>query len=60
MELLFKRHNGTFVALVNGNPYHVIPDDPMFPDAQDTAAQMGDKLQLEPPPHFSNPDQPKV
>jgi hypothetical protein len=34
MDILFKRADGTFVATVGGNPYHVIPGDPLFEAAQ--------------------------
>jgi len=34
IEISFKRPDGTFVATVNGNPYHVIPSDPLFEQAQ--------------------------
>lgn len=34
MRVLFKRPDGTFVAEINGLPYQVIPDDPLFPEAQ--------------------------
>ena len=34
MEIQFKRTDGTFVATVNGDPYHVIPGDPLFEQAE--------------------------
>ena len=34
MEILHKRKDGTFVATVNGMPYHIIPEDPLFAKAQ--------------------------
>ena len=50
MNLLFKRHDGTFVAEVNGRPYHVTDDDPLFAGAAEAAAAMGAELHFEPPP----------
>jgi len=34
MDILYKRTDGTFVATVNGDPYHVIPGDPLFEQAE--------------------------
>lgn len=34
MDVQFKRPDGSFVAIVNNLPYHVTPDDPLFPEAQ--------------------------
>lgn len=48
MRLLFKRTDGTFVAEVNGLPYHVTPDEPdAYVMALAVAAQMGDGLSFE-------------
>ena len=30
MQAQYKRPDGTFVVLLNGNPYHVTHDDPLF------------------------------
>lgn len=38
MDVQFKRPDGSFVAIVNGLPYHVTPDDPLFTDAQASGA----------------------
>jgi hypothetical protein len=48
--LTFRRSDGTFVGVVNGLPYHVIPGDPHWSAAQALAAEMGDALPIEPPP----------
>ena len=34
MQVTYKRPDGTFVAIINGNPYHVISGDPLFKQAQ--------------------------
>jgi len=34
IDILYKRTDGTFVATVNGDPYHVIPGDPLFEQAE--------------------------
>ena len=34
MEILYKRTDGTFVATINGMPYHIISSDPLFAKAQ--------------------------
>lgn len=63
MKLLFKRHDGTFVAEVNGIPYHVTPEDTWNPDyfaeAQAVAAEIGDALGFEPPPPPPPPEVPQ-
>lgn len=33
-----RRADGTFVAVVNGYPYHVIPGDPLYPHAVESGA----------------------
>lgn len=50
IELLFKRPDGSFVAKVNGYPYHVIEADPLFGHAQKVANKLGNALQYEPAP----------
>lgn len=51
MELQYRRPDGTFVALVDGLPYHVIKGDAAYwADAVKAAKKMGDKLPLEPDP----------
>ncbi len=51
INLLFKRPDGTFVADVYGQPYHVIPgDEPLWTEANERAAEMGDDLGFDPPP----------
>ena len=49
-KLTFRRSDGTFVAMVNGLPYHVIEGDMLWPEAQAMALQMGNALPFEPPP----------
>lgn len=34
MEILYKRSDGTFVAIVNGYPYHITENDPLFAEAR--------------------------
>lgn len=50
MELRYRRPDGSFVATVNGFPYHVMADDPWFSAASAMAAQMGEALPFEPGP----------
>ena len=51
MDLLHKRPDGTFVAAINGHPYHVIPgDEPLWSAAVERARILGRKLKLEPAP----------
>jgi hypothetical protein len=52
MELQHRRSDGSFTALLNGLPYHVVEGDPLFAtvDASDIAA-----LPLEPVPEPSPP-----
>ena len=50
MELSYRRPDGSFVATVNGFPYHVVADDPLFSVASAMAAQMGEALPFEPVP----------
>lgn len=57
ISLLYRRPDGSFVASINGMPYHVIEDDPLFEAAQQAAADLGDALPLEPPPPEPEPDQ---
>ncbi|SIQ75990.1 hypothetical protein SAMN05880592_105159 [Bosea sp. TND4EK4] len=49
VELLFRREDGSFVARVGGLPYHVIPGDPLWEDAAEQAAELGQALGFEPP-----------
>ncbi len=64
LKLLFKRSDGSFVAEVNGNPFHIISDDDKstkllgddyFARAQAEAAAMGEALGFEPPPPPEEP-----
>jgi hypothetical protein len=50
MQLIWRRPDGSFVALVEGFPYHVIPSDPLWPLAVEAADALGDDLLLEPEP----------
>ncbi len=58
--LAFRRSDGSFVGVVNGLPYHIIPGDPRWGDAQQMAAMMGDALPLEPPPPPAPPAPPRT
>jgi len=49
MEITYKRADGTFVAVVNGNPYHVISSDPLFAEAQIAGANAPMEPQPVPP-----------
>lgn len=54
-EIVYRRPDGTFVATVNGGPYHVIPDDPYAPAGLwefclAEAERLGDALPFEPAP----------
>jgi hypothetical protein len=44
MEIQYKRPDGTFVVLLNGNPYHVTHDDPLY----EAASDLGVDAQFEP------------
>ena len=55
MQIQFKRPDGTYVALVNGLPYHVVQSDPLFA-AADAA---GKSAPLEPTPD-PEPDEPPI
>jgi hypothetical protein len=48
MELLHRRADGTFVVSLNGLPYHVLLDDPLY--AEVAAAAVGVTLPPEPGP----------
>ena len=50
MELQYKRPDGTFVALVNNRPYHIIEDDPLYEEALEQADELGEDLKFEPAP----------
>ena len=55
VEIIRRRVDGTFVGLVNGAEYHIIPDDAFAPAglwdwAVAEAARLGDDLPLEPGP----------
>lgn len=50
-KLLYKRQDGSFVAEVNGLPYHVISSDAIYwPLAAEEAGRLGGELQFEPEP----------
>lgn len=34
MNVLYKRPDGSFVATINGLPYHITANDPLFPQAE--------------------------
>ncbi|WP_433762629.1 hypothetical protein [Brucella anthropi] len=51
IKLLFKREDGTFVAEINGLPYHVISSDELYWRlAVDEAGRLGSELKFEPAP----------
>jgi hypothetical protein len=51
MEIQYRRNDGSFVAIVNGNPYHIIPDDPLFLEAEALGQDAPFEPELvEPPP----------
>ena len=50
ITLLWKRCDGSFVAKINGYPYHVVEgDEPLWSQARKRAAEMGGELGFEPP-----------
>jgi hypothetical protein len=55
MELQFRRPDGTFVAILNGMPYHIVEDDELFEAAQEFADEMGEDLPFEPVPEPEDP-----
>lgn len=50
MDLKYRRPDGTFVAIINGHPYHVIKTDPLYEEAKSLAQSMGSALPNEPDP----------
>jgi hypothetical protein len=46
MQVQYRRADGSFVALINGLPYHIAPGDPLFAAAQ----AAGGKAPFEPQP----------
>lgn len=46
VTVMHRREDGTFVALVNSMPYHILQDDPLFAEAQAAA----DGIELTPEP----------
>ena len=38
MQIDYRRADGTFVAMINGYPYHVTQSDPLFAKAQEAGA----------------------
>lgn len=56
IALKWKRPDGTFVAEVNGLPYHVVKgDEPLWSHCVDEAKLLGNKLKLEPTPELFEP-----
>lgn len=49
MEIQYRRPDGSFVALVNGLPYHVVDGDSLYAEA----AEFGADLPFEPQPESS-------
>lgn len=51
MQLTHRRPDGSFVATVNGWPYHIVEGDPLYwEQAQAEAAELGEALPFEPVP----------
>jgi hypothetical protein len=50
MNIQYRRPDGSFVGTVNGLPYHITPDDPLFALAGAMADELGDSLLFEPAP----------
>jgi hypothetical protein len=50
MEMLFKRPDGSFVAVRDGWPYHITAEDPLFDAAREAAQKLGSGLAFEPEP----------
>ncbi|EMG53177.1 hypothetical protein WYI_14102 [Ochrobactrum sp. CDB2] len=51
IKLLYRREDGTFVAEINGLPYHVISSDELYWQlAVEEAGRLGSELQFEPAP----------
>lgn len=50
-EVQFRRPDGTFVILLRGQPYHVVPADPLFAEV----ALAGADAPFEPQPDFPLP-----
>ena len=55
ITLLYRRNDGSFVAEINGLPYHVTEEDPLFEAVQEVANEMGDNLSFEPAPPDQEP-----
>jgi hypothetical protein len=47
MDLRYRRNDGSFVAIINGHPYHITQDDPAFEAAQLAADDLGEALPYE-------------
>lgn len=59
-EVIERRRDGTLVGTVNGRPYHILQPDPLWPQAEQMAAEMGDALPIEPAPPPPPPPEPAV
>uniref|UniRef100_A0A7C1P0K5 Phage tail protein n=1 Tax=Agrobacterium albertimagni TaxID=147266 RepID=A0A7C1P0K5_9HYPH len=55
MKLLFKRPDGSFVAEINGLPYHVEVGSDLHGEAQEAAKKLGEALKFEPIPAVPEP-----
>lgn len=53
MEITYKRPDGSFVGVVNGFPYHITSDDPLYAEAQ----ILGANAPFEPGPPVLTPEQ---
>jgi hypothetical protein len=55
MDLLFRRPDGSFVAKINGFPYHVDVGSNLHDEAKKAAKKLGDILEYEPAPTAPEP-----
>ncbi len=53
MEITYKRPDGSFVGVVNGFPYHITSEDPLYEEAQ----ELGANAPFEPGPPTLTPEQ---
>ncbi|MCA3371460.1 MAG: hypothetical protein INF89_18370 [Roseomonas sp.] len=54
-SLTRRRVDGSFVGIVNGNPYHIVDGDALYGQAQEIAGQMGDELPFEDSTDYVSP-----
>ena len=56
--ITYRREDGSFVGVVNGMPYHITVDDPMYADAIEMAEGQEFVPEPLPPPPSSRPASP--